>query len=245
MCDEGGLNWPKCTIYTPPSPWYGGWPGVGASIYAKSPSWLPFPFLKKSVKKIIHLYFQAGYSEDAIHCCGPSWQGECCTAAELGLSNYFAKEPNSDDFRKQVFDAFDFEDDGSDAAWFIIFVPLMALTIIGTLILCCCCCYRVAARGGSNHHPPPPPPAQSRAAVPRATVETGAYQTAPLPPPAPGAAFPVRTGATVETGYLLEPKAGTPPDGGGNSNDEPPSYTDLYPSSLEPARQPAYNPYAT
>ena len=182
---------------------------------------------------------RAGDSEDAVHCCGPSWQRQCCTAAELGLSDH-TKIRNSDDFRNQISVAL-------DSAWFMLLVPLMAITII---LLCCCCFWRLALKGcrlgGAVHHPPPPPPAQPSASVLRTRGDSGAYQMAPLPPPARSirtrAAVPSR--ATVDPRYQLEPKAGPPSDVGGNSYDEPPSYADLYPSSQEAARQPAYNPYA-
>ena len=58
---------------------------------------------------------------------------------------------------------------------------------------------------------------------------------APLPPSCPSAAYPDRTRAAVPSratdGYQLEPKAGPPPDVGGNSNDEPPSYANLFPEN--------------
>ena len=101
-----------------------------------------------------------------------------------------------------------------------IFTPLMIYIgfIIGVLILYCCCCYRIA---------------QKR--IPTATNENCTYEMAPLPQPALGAAYVVTTlaavpsRATVETGYHLEPKAEPPPDVRGKSNDELPSYADLYP----------------
>ena len=111
------------------------------------------------------------------------------------------------------------------------------IAIIGVSLPCCCLyclCYyllRLCCPRDNIHHPAPPP-AQSDDVIP--TIwET--YQMAPLPPSCPSAAYPDRTRAAVPSratdGYQLEPKAGPPPDVGGNSNDEPPSYANLFPEN--------------
>ena len=122
-------------------------------------------------------------------------------------------------------------------------VIFMILGIGGLIMVSCilCCSYcninkRWAALKdccpcGNIHHPAPPP-AQSDDVIPT-TWET--YQMTPLQTSCPSAAYPDRTRAAVPSratdGYQLEPKAGPPPDVGGNSNDEPPSYANLFPEN--------------